>query len=121
MHRSKTLDVTFAKTKQGKWVKMTLGEYIKILESKDPTKTVENGLGNPHSWRGSYRELAFEPIGTTTIDHMLGEARSALNNTYEGWKGGEFYMDEDTSINIDFEGNFSDGDTIWNMLLDFML
>ena len=71
---------------------MTLDELIERLEKEDPALVVENGFGNPHSYRGYYERVAFEPVARTTIGDMLREAKSALGATYCGWKGGEYVM-----------------------------
>jgi len=98
---------------------MNLSEYIELLQKQDPAKEVKNGLGNPHSWRGSYDELAFEPVGKTTFGLMLDAAKSALNETYCGYKGGEFKMTGDTEVNIEFSGSWSDGVTLESMVEEF--
>lgn len=100
---------------------MTLGRYIKRLEAADPEQKVKIGLGNPHSWRGRYDELAFEPVEDTTIGDMLSQARSAVGATYTGYKGGKFFMDEETTINVDMHGSWTDGSALWDMLLSLLL
>ena len=82
---------------------MTLSELIEILERCELSKTVE-GFGNPHSYRGYYDELAFEPM-TTTIQDMLEAALSADGETYRGYKGGHFEMSGHTPVNIAYEGS----------------
>ena len=99
---------------------MTLGEYIAYLGQKNPDTKVAIGLGNPHSWRGSYDELAFEPVENTTIGEMLREAKKAVHETYEGWKGGEYTMSLHTKINIDYIGSYSSGSLAMTMLLDLI-
>lgn len=83
---------------------MTLDELIAALEKVDPATEVENGFENPHSYRGYYDELAFEPAENVTVAHMLQQARSARGATYTGWKGGEFTMDGDTPVWLADEG-----------------
>lgn len=83
---------------------MNLGELIAALETLDPATKVRDGFGRPHSYRGDYQDLAFEPVNDTTIGAMLAAARSALDATYEGWKGGEYTMDESSCCWLDFEG-----------------
>lgn len=100
---------------------MTLKEYIKRLEAADPKQEVALGLGNPHSWRGSYDELAFEPVGNTTVGEMLAEARKALGATYTGYKGGDYTMNADTTINVDNYGEWTDGSQLWGMFLNLLL
>jgi len=88
---------------------MKLKDLIDLLEKFPSGMRVAEGFGNPHSWRGVYSELAFEPVNDTTIGDMLYEARSAIGETYCGHKGGEFTMMLDTTVNIDYQGSWSDG------------
>jgi hypothetical protein len=101
---------------------MNLGEYIEILERYPRDKIVPLGLGNPHSWRGSYDELSFSPVRNTTVGAMLDAARSAIGATYTGWKGGDYTMSETTTINIEArEGSWSDNGFALRLLFDLML
>jgi hypothetical protein len=99
---------------------MNLGDLITRLEAADPTQTVQHGFHNPHSYRGDYMDLAFEPAENVTVADMLADARSALSTTYQGWKGGDFTMNEHTWCWLSEEGDAS-GETISALLLDFML
>lgn len=83
----------------------TLGMLIEWLESQDGEMVVKDGFSSPHSDRGSYDELAFTPEPEAKIADMLAHARSALGGTFEGWKGGEFTMNEHTPVYI---GEFGD-------------
>ena len=98
---------------------MTLGELIVELEHHDPGKVVPLGFDHPHSYRGFYNELAFEPKWNTTVGQMLQAAKSALGATFTGWKGGEYTMEEYTDCHISVEG--STGDEIGHILLKYML
>ena len=100
---------------------MTLGELIEILEKYDPKIKLPTGLGNPHSWRGAYDEIAFEIVVNTTVGEMLEAARSIDRKTLTGYKGGEYRMTRDTSINIDNYGSYTDGRQIWGLLLNLMI
>lgn len=73
---------------------MTLGELIAELEKLPPTAVV--GLGNAHSYRGYYNDLAFEPKEGATAAELLAEARSCIGRTFTGYKGGEYVMEEYT-------------------------
>lgn len=88
---------------------MKLKDLIELLEKFPADMHVAEGFGNPHSWRGVYAELAFEPVDNTTVGEMLREARSAVGETYTGWKGGDFVMTLETTVNVDYEGRWSDG------------
>ena len=97
----------------------TLGELIAALEREDPSQVVPVGFKNPHSYRGYYHDLAFEPALNVTVGEMLEAARSALGQTFEGYKGGEFTMTESTDVWIACYG--SHGETIGPVLLSYML
>ncbi|MCM2391730.1 hypothetical protein [Streptomyces albipurpureus] len=99
---------------------MTLDELIVLLESVDPGKVVRRGFNNPHSYRGYYDELAFEPAWDTTVAEMLEAVRSAKGATYEGWKGGEFTMSGYTECWLSIEGSAS-GETLGRTLVELML
>lgn len=88
---------------------MKLKTIISLLEKFPESQYVEQGFGNPHSWRGSYDELSFEPVDNTTVGEMLQAAKSAVGETYQGWKGGDYTMTLDTEVNIDYIGSWSDG------------
>lgn len=100
---------------------MNLGKYIETLQSFDPTIELEMGLGNPHSWRGNYSELAFEPKPNMTVGEMLEEAKGAVGKTFTGWKGGEFKMDEYTSVHVDYVGRWSDGEHLFGWFLQLLI
>jgi hypothetical protein len=99
---------------------MTLAELIARLEAANPAQVVKHGFNNPHSYRGDYMDLAFEPAADITVADMLSDARSALGTTYQGWKGGDFTMGEHTWCWLSTEGDAS-GETIGALLLDLML
>lgn len=73
---------------------MPLRDLIAALERLDPDLVVPLGFAEPHSYRGYYDELAFEPRENVTIGAMLADARRALGATYQGYKGGDFTMYE---------------------------
>ncbi|GAB2866240.1 hypothetical protein [Hymenobacter ruber] len=87
---------------------MDLHDLITALEKQDPSIVVKHGFHNPHSWRGIYSELAFEPTENISVGDMLAAAKSALGTTYEGWKGGDFVMQGYTEVHIANEGEGSD-------------
>jgi hypothetical protein len=78
----------------------TLGDLIDWLEKQDPDTVVEDGFGSPHSDRGSYDELAFDPEPEARLGDMLKHALSADGATFQGWKGGDFKMGRHTSVYI---------------------
>ena len=98
---------------------MYLSELIKTLEKAPREQVVTKGFNNPHSYRGYYEELAFEPTDNTTVGEMLDCAKESLNKTYTGYKGGEYTMDEYTDCNLAWYG--STGEGIGEVLLGYML
>ena len=85
----------------------TLGDLIKRLEEEDPNRMVQLGFARPHSYRGFYDELAFEPKENVTIGDMLEAARSALGKTFTGYKGGDYVMEEFTYVWLSYYGSHS--------------
>lgn len=79
---------------------MNLGELIDTLASYPPDLELPVGLGNPHSYRGDYECVAFEPKYNISVGLSLINARSALGETFTGYKGGEYFMSEDTKCYI---------------------
>ncbi|MFC9973590.1 hypothetical protein ACFVH6_22115 [Spirillospora sp. NPDC127200] len=98
---------------------MTLDELITALEAADPTLVVPHGFTNPHSYRGDYQDLAFEPARNVTVGHMLTAARSALSTTYTGWKGGDYTMTGGTDCHLAYCGTC--GDELTPTVLHLML
>lgn len=98
---------------------MYLGELITFLEARDPAIVVPLGFNRPHSYRGDYSELAFAPARNVNVGSMLAAARSALDTTYIGYKGGEYTMREYTKVHIAEYG--STGEEIGPILLQYMV
>lgn len=99
---------------------MELGKLIQRLEQADPDLAVRMGFGSPHSYRGYYDELAFEPEPNVSVGDMLEAAKGALGKTFIGYKGGEFTMDEYTTVWISRYGE-GEGEIIGLILLGYML
>lgn len=83
---------------------LTLGDFIEKLKAvKNKNKLIKtdlgDGIGNCMSYRGHYADLSFEPSEKIcTVEEILPKAEKALGNTYEGYKGGDFTMGEDTPL-----------------------
>lgn len=71
---------------------MILIDLISWLEQQPQDAIVPHGFGAPHSFRGNYCDLAFEPVRDARIRDMLAFATSAMESTFEGYKGGEHKM-----------------------------
>lgn len=97
---------------------MPLGKIISSLESianKNIRCYVKFrgemvGMKHPHSYRGFYRMLALEPdfdnIGT--VDELLELLKWSNGHTFEGYKGGDYVMDEHSWVFIAQWGISSD-------------
>lgn len=104
-----------------------LGQLIEALEKapKDALVILDCGnvLSNPHSYRGYYTDLAFEidendkdnanerdvndnedNKNKMTVAELLKLCHSVHNTKLEGWKGGEYLMDDGAVLWISSEG-----------------
>lgn len=98
---------------------MTLKELIVALEKAPADRIVPHGFSYPHSYRGYYDQLAFEPRENVTAGAMLADAKSALGKTFKGYKGGAYKMDEWTDVWLAEYGCCGEG--IGPTLLRYML
>ena len=98
---------------------MTLGEIINKLKEYDPETQLNLGFTEPHSYRGYYEQLAFEPCKNTTIGRMLECCKKAKSGIFEGYKGGEYTYDDDTECNMAWYG--CSGEVFSVYLLDYIL
>jgi hypothetical protein len=96
-----------------------LGALIEALEAEDPSLVCPRGFARPHSYRGYYDELAFEPARDVTVGEMLAAAKSALGSTYGGWKGGDYTMSEYTYCWLAYRGDT--GETLGAVLVSHLL
>lgn len=77
---------------------MTLGGLIEALEKLPPEATV-HGIGEPMSYRGYYRDLAFEPSRKARpAAAVLADCRAAMGEVFEGYKGGDYVMGRSTPV-----------------------
>lgn len=98
---------------------MTLSELIEILAEENQHKVVRHGFRHPHSYRGIYAELAFEPAHDIDVAAMLKSARDAVGHSYLGYKGGSFKMDRFTEVHLATYGET--GEELGPTLLKYML
>lgn len=101
---------------------LTLGELIQFLEQQpEPQVHRKFGVCNPHSYRGYYNELAFEPTTDLSVTDMLAYVKYAVDHEFEGYKGGENLMTLDTPVWIAEWGRSSSTDLkITQRLLDVL-
>lgn len=82
---------------------LTLGRLISQLEvaESDEIVKVDTGgtLGAEESYRGYYCDMAFNPSqDKKTVGELLQQCRAALGEIYEGYKGGDYRMEDDTPL-----------------------
>lgn len=92
-------------------------DLIHWLSKQDPDTIVPHGFGEPHSFRGYYDQLAFEPVEDARLGDMLSNAESALGKVFEGYRGGSYLMDEYTDCWISEYGTSQDADKIGSTML----
>jgi hypothetical protein len=84
-----------------------LGAVIKQLK-KLPKETIFiNGFHEPHSYRGYYEQVAFEPFDNVTSEALLMSCEASMEGVYIGWKGGEYTYDKKSIFNVAYEGSTS--------------
>lgn len=98
---------------------MILKDLIEELEKHPKDTVLRNGFGKPMSYIGDYYQLAFKPENNVSIGYMLENAKSALGQTFTGYKGGDFEMDEHTDCYLADYG--CTGEAIGNLLLSYMV
>jgi len=88
---------------------LNLGQIIEKLKEQDQKETIMFDFGGYvpdmelDSYRGSYDELCVgykkqEWNKDQTVGDFLKACEKAVGNTYTGYKGGDFTMDEDTPV-----------------------
>jgi hypothetical protein len=82
----------------------TLNEVKIFLESVDPTYVFSLGFNHPHSWRGYYSEVSFEPAYGHRAGDMLYSIDKAVSETFDGWKGGEYTYNLDNDAHLEAGG-----------------
>jgi hypothetical protein len=77
---------------------ITLGCLIDALKCLPKDKEID-GIGEPHSYRGYYCDLAFEKVNAkTTAGDLLNICKSAMGEVFEGYKGGDYMMGRNTPL-----------------------
>lgn len=82
---------------------LTLGELVEVLfdlPDHDIPIEFDDGStpGRLHSYRGYYQDLAFSTGATGNVGDVLEDAQDAIGETFTGYKGGDFRMDETTPL-----------------------
>lgn len=84
---------------------MTLGKMISRLKEMPKDMQIQS-ISNPHSYRGYYSDLAFEPCSNTvTVEKLLSDCYSSMGQVFEGYKGGDYMMGSTTPVWISHYGS----------------
>lgn len=86
----------------------TLAELQALLDQCPDNAVVARGFADPHSWRGVYAEVAFEPITNAVIHHMKEAVALALTETFVAYKGGNYRYNPRTACHLDYWGEYKD-------------
>lgn len=88
---------------------MMLIDLISALKVMPADAVSRVALGNPHSYRGDYAQLAFEQEEKPqTAAEMLAVVEGAWCETFEGHKGGEFEMGDYSEVYLAKYGECGD-------------
>lgn len=102
---------------------LTLGKAIAALAAL-PAETpvrydVGGAPGEADSYRGYYSDLALEPEGgLDTAGKLLAELTAANGKTFEGYKGGDFRMEDNTPLWMATYGTTSGSLAITDLQVD---
>lgn len=95
---------------------ITLGELIAKLEAHDPALdlAVQHGddllaYGEAESYRGYYSDLSIDPRHDSlgTVADALKNLEAADGETFTGYKGGDYYMNNRTLVWVSHYGSAS--------------
>jgi hypothetical protein len=89
----------------------TIGELLALLKPYTHTRNIEFDFcgmkpTSVRSWRGSYDCLAIEPeepkwANHVTVADLIKTLEQAKHRLFDGYKGGEFYMDDASQVWVD--------------------
>lgn len=96
-----------------------LNVLIAALEAAPQDAVVKLGFDFPHSYRGSYDCLAFMPKKNAKVSEMLKIAKSCIDKTFQGYKGGDYRMHEYSDVYLAYYGEC--GDPLSGLLIGYML
>ena len=81
---------------------MTIGGAILALDKMSKEKPIVYADGKAPSeamsYRGYYSDLAFDDQSGATVAHVLAQLEKVHHTELEGYKGGEYMMDDKTPI-----------------------
>ena len=81
-----------------------LGQFIDNLKKVPKGTIFTKGFNKPHSYRGSYYELAVQPASNIKVEDMINDLEDVLDTQLEGYKGGEFLMHYNVDVYLSHYG-----------------
>ena len=100
--------------KAGGLINLRLGELIEKLTNYPLNARCkfddDRNPGEFGSWRGVYAELYIDRANDNpevTVDDVLTNAYAANGGVFQGYKGGDFVMSEDTRLWADTYGDYN--------------
>lgn len=109
------INLTNEKNKYKSGAEYNIGRLVEDLQKCDQEKQVRINCPDSteyvypcyySSWRGSYCELGLTFSNSSIkVMQFLEMTKSTIGETFTGYKGGDFLMDEYTPIHIAQEGN----------------
>lgn len=90
---------------------MTLKEFKSHIESYPNNHVFNYGISEPFSWRGVYAEVAFDLVeGSMSKEDVLANIQLAYDETFTGYKGGEYRYDDHTDVHFEEDiSEYTDG------------
>ena len=90
---------------------MKLSQLFSIfLEMTDTSFVFSQGFDTPHSYRGYYTELAFQPAEDIKLHDIIKSLDRAYIEVFEGYKGGDYKYNMTTACHLAWIGNCTEDD-----------
>ena len=88
---------------------MNLLELKQIVQTwTDANFVFSDSFNRPHSYRGYYDHLSFEISTSNSVADIHVNIREAYEQTFVGWKGGDYTYDDTTPVHLSYVGSSSD-------------
>jgi len=96
---------------------MILKELAEAFKNLPDEEVLDYGLGEVFSWRGSYDEVCFSIKENVSVGHCKELIERAYNETFCGYKGGEYSYGDCTPINFEWADTaYTDGEYCQEMI-----
>ena len=88
---------------------MNLGQLREVFDNmEDKSFVFTEGFYTPHSYRGYYNELAFEPAANNQVRDIQEALEQAYTDAFTGYKGGTYEYSSTTSCHLSWIGEAGD-------------